>query len=65
MGNRLDGRLPTASGKREYLVVAFDYFSNWIEVEPLSSITDFQVKKFIWTNLITRFGIPMFIVNNR
>ncbi|XP_057250075.1 uncharacterized protein LOC130591161 [Beta vulgaris subsp. vulgaris] len=51
-----------ASGGRKFLIVGIDYFTKWIEAEPTAKITAIQVKKFIWHNIITRFGIPMGIV---
>ena len=34
-----------------------DYFTKWVEAEPLSSITELDTKNFVWKNIITRFGI--------
>ncbi|XP_065033909.1 uncharacterized protein LOC135666271 [Musa acuminata AAA Group] len=34
----------------------------WVEAEPLATITESQVKRFVWRNLITRFGLPQSIV---
>ncbi|XP_021867331.2 uncharacterized protein [Spinacia oleracea] len=56
------GPFTTASGGRKYLIVAVDYFTKWIEAEPVAKITANQVKKFIWKGIITRFGLPMAIV---
>lgn len=30
---------PTAPGQRKFLLVVIDYFTLWVEVEPLASIT--------------------------
>nr|GEU66894.1 hypothetical protein [Tanacetum cinerariifolium] len=30
----------------------------WIEVKPMASITGAQVKKFLWDNIVCRFGLP-------
>jgi len=35
-----------------------DYFTKWIKVEAVASITAAKVCKFIWENIITRFGVP-------
>ena len=40
------------------LIVATDYFTKWIEAEALSSITEWDLKNFVWNNIVTRFGIP-------
>jgi transposase InsO family protein len=44
------------------LIVAIDYFTKWVEAEPLASIKNKDSIKFIWKNIITRFGIPETII---
>jgi hypothetical protein len=39
-------------------VVAVEYFSKWIEVKPLATITSVTVQKFLWKNIVCRFGVP-------
>ena len=47
------------------MLVTTDYFTKWVEVEPMSHIRDVNVKKFLWQNIITRFGIPqVFVADN-
>jgi hypothetical protein len=48
--------------KTKFIIVAIDYFTKWIEAEAISSITEAQVQKFIWKNLVTRFGLPRVLV---
>ncbi|GJR58809.1 reverse transcriptase domain-containing protein [Tanacetum coccineum] len=38
--------------------VAMDYFTKWIEAKPVATITGSQVNKFIWENIVCRFGLP-------
>ena len=40
------------------MLVAIDYITKWVEVETLANIRDVDVKKFVWKNIITRFGVP-------
>nr|XP_025702844.1 uncharacterized protein LOC112803575 [Arachis hypogaea] len=63
-GIDLVGPFPTAPGQLRYLVVAIDYYTKWIEAEPLASITATQCRKFIWRQIITRFGIPEVIISD-
>lgn len=49
---------PDAPGKLKYLVVSVDYFTKWKEAEPPACISGRQMIKFMWKNLVTRFGIP-------
>ena len=38
-------------------MVAVDYFTKWAEVEALANVRDVDVKKFVWKNIVTRFGV--------
>ncbi|GKE93105.1 reverse transcriptase domain-containing protein [Tanacetum coccineum] len=49
-------------GKVKFLIVAIDYFMKWIEAKAVAKITDNQVKKFMWDNIVCRFGLPREIV---
>ncbi|GJX82138.1 reverse transcriptase domain-containing protein [Tanacetum coccineum] len=48
----------------KFLIVAMDYFTKWIEAKPVATITGAQVKKFVWDNVVCRFGIPGEIVSD-
>ncbi|XP_020207606.1 uncharacterized protein LOC109792598 [Cajanus cajan] len=50
------GPFPIAKGQCKFLLVAIDYFTKWIKVEPLATITTRNVQKFIWKNIITHFA---------
>ncbi|XP_042467248.1 uncharacterized protein LOC122050410 [Zingiber officinale] len=63
-GMDIVGPFPMATGQRKFLLVVVDYFSKWVEVEPLAKITEQMVKKFIWKHIICRFGIPCRLVSN-
>ncbi|GJT29795.1 reverse transcriptase domain-containing protein, partial [Tanacetum coccineum] len=52
------GPFPEGPGKVKFLIVAIDYFTKWIEAKPIMTITSNQVKKFVWDNIICRFGLP-------
>ncbi|XP_059636672.1 uncharacterized protein LOC132278798 [Cornus florida] len=56
------GPLPTARSQNKYVLLATDYFTKWVEAEPYPSVTQTQVRRFIWNNIICRFGIPRSIV---
>ena len=44
------------------MLVDIDYFTKWVETEPLANIKDMDAKRFIWKNIITRFGIPRTLI---
>ena len=53
-----------AAGNRQYLIVGTDYFTKWVEAEPLANIRDVNAKKFIWKNIITHFGTPCTLISD-
>jgi hypothetical protein len=63
-GLDLVGPLPRATGNRKWLMVATDYFTKWVEAEPLVHIIDSESRKFVWKNIITRFGILRCLVSD-
>ena len=44
-------------GNQRFVLVAVNYFTKWAETEALANIRDVDVKKFVWKNIITRFGV--------
>nr|GEZ85602.1 reverse transcriptase domain-containing protein [Tanacetum cinerariifolium] len=49
--------------KVKFLIVATDYFTKWIEAKPVATITGAQIKKFMWDNIVCRFGLPGEIIS--
>ena len=45
-------------------MVGTDYFTKWVEAEPLANIRDVDAKKLIWRNIITRFEIPHTLISD-
>ena len=37
--------------------MAIDYFTKWDKAKALANIWDVDVKKFVWKNIVTRFGV--------
>ena len=58
------GSFPKAVGNKRYLLVGTDYFTKRVEVEPLANIRDVDVKKFLWKNIVTRFGVPRTFISD-
>ncbi|KAK4388840.1 hypothetical protein Sango_2221000 [Sesamum angolense] len=63
-GIDLVGPLPQATGQRKFLIVAVDYFTKWVDAEPLAKISEKEVIKFLWRNIVCRFGIPRAIISD-
>ncbi|XP_065626607.1 uncharacterized protein LOC136066359 [Quercus suber] len=55
---------PKTAGNRKYLLVGTDYFTKWVEAEPLANIRDVDVQRFVWKNIITRFGVPHTLISD-
>ena len=47
----------------KFLVVGINYFTKWVEAEPLEKITELNVRSFVWKNILYRFGIPRVLVS--
>ncbi|KAK0598758.1 hypothetical protein LWI29_037707 [Acer saccharum] len=70
--------MPTAAGGAKHTIVAMDYFTKWVEaeplvhiteanrveVEPLVHITEANTISFVKKNIIYRFGIPNTIITD-
>ena len=61
-GMDIVGPLPIAATQKKFLLVVTDYFSKWVKAEVYASIKDKDVSKFIWKNIVCRFGILQAIV---
>ena len=62
---RLDIIGPFLTGVKQlkFLVVSIDYFTKWVKVEALATITEKNIQNFVWRNIICRFGIPRVLVS--
>ena len=58
------GHFPKAVGNKRYLLVGRDYFTKWVEAELLANIRDMDAKRFVWKNIVTRFGILHTLISN-
>ncbi|VFQ73945.1 unnamed protein product [Cuscuta campestris] len=58
------GALPKGAGQARWIVVAIDYFTKWVEAEPLAGITGRQMIDFVGTNILCRFGVPKQIISD-
>jgi hypothetical protein len=63
-GMDLLGPFPVAAGQNKFLIVGVDYFTKWIEAEPLAKITAFNILRFFKRNILARFGIPHSVVTD-
>ena len=64
MGLRHCGTISQCSGKQKNLLVGIDYFTKWVEAEPLTNIRDVDAKRFVWKNIVTQFGVPHVLISD-
>jgi len=57
------GLFPLAARQRKFLV-AIEYFTKWIEIEPVATISASMVKIFLWQNIVCRFGVPKRLISD-
>lgn len=58
------GPFPEAPGRLKFLLVAVDYFTKWVEAALLATISGKNVLKFVWKDIVCRFGIPKTIISD-
>jgi len=57
---------PFPPGKKRFrfLIITIDYFTEWVEAEPMTTIMEAKVTSFVWKNIICRFGVPHVIISD-
>ena len=58
------GPFLTAIRQLKFLVVSIDYFTKWVEAKALATITEKNIRNFVWRNIICRYGILRVLVSN-
>ena len=51
------GSFPIAVRQLKFLILGIDYFTKWVEAEALATITERNMRSFVWRFIICRFGI--------
>ena len=63
LGYRLHGTIPYSFGS-QFILVAVDYVSKWVEAVPTKTNDNKVVVKFLKENIFTRFGTPRAIISD-
>ena len=58
------GLLPMGKSQCKFIIVAVDYFTKWVEAEPLATITEQKIRNFVLRSIICRFCIPKALVSD-
>ena len=55
---------PKASNELEYILVAIDYFTKWVEGASYFVLKAKHVARLLENNIICQFGVPQEIISN-
>jgi len=58
------GPFSKVAENKRWLLVGTNYFTKWVEVETLANIRNMNAKRFVWKNIVTRFGIPYTLISD-
>ena len=56
---------PKSSNEQEYILIAIDYFTKWVEVSSYVRLTMARVAKFIRSHIICRYGVLHKLIYDR
>jgi hypothetical protein len=59
------GILPTTEAENKWIIMAVDYNTNWPIARPLKEATATEIVKFIYEEIVMRFGCPIELVSDR
>eukprot|EP00253_Pinus_taeda_P030499 PITA_30499 len=55
---------PPSSGQHKWILMALDYFTNWVEAIPTRNATGSVVINFMEVNILSHFGCPTKIITH-
>ncbi|RVW22323.1 Transposon Tf2-12 polyprotein [Vitis vinifera] len=56
---------PKSSSGHEFILVAIDYFTKWVETASYARLTSSGVASFIRSHIICRYGVPHELISDR
>ena len=57
--------IPTKRTGARYIITTVEYVTKWAEAEPVDTCSSEIVAKFIYENIITRFGCPLTLISDQ
>ena len=57
--------IPTKRTGARYIITAVKYITKWAEAEPVDTCSSEIAAKFIYENIITRFGFPLTLISDQ
>ncbi|MCO5550822.1 hypothetical protein L7F22_004315 [Adiantum nelumboides] len=58
------GPLPRTANGKLYILVAIDYMTRWVEAQSVAHVNDKTVSRFVYTNIVWRFGTPLELISD-
>ena len=58
------GPFPLGEKQLRFLIVSIDYFTKWVEAEPVTMITEAKVTSFVWKNISCKFRVLHVIISD-
>ncbi|RVW80496.1 Retrovirus-related Pol polyprotein from transposon 17.6 [Vitis vinifera] len=65
MGGHMLAVSPKSSSGHEFILVAIDYFTKWVEAASYARLTSARVASFIRSHIICRYGVPHELISDR
>ena len=66
MGLDIIGKIsPKSSSGHEFILVAINYFTKWVEATSYAKINAAKVTTFIRSHIICRYGVPHELISDR
>ena len=56
---------PKSSSGHEFILVAIDYFTKWVETTSYAKLNAAKVATFIRSHIICRYGVPHELISDR
>ncbi len=65
LGINFMGPFPRSTSGNVYLVVFVDYYTHWVKLYPLRKATAETVSRVLTQEILTRWGVPDFILSDQ
>ena len=56
---------PKSSSGHEFILVAIDYFTKWVETTSYARLTSARVSSFIRSHIICHYGVPHELISDK
>ena len=64
-GPSTSSNIPAKRIGARYIITAVEYVTKWEKVEPIDTCSSEIATKFIYENIITRFGCPLTLISDQ